>query len=165
MSPSVLAEVRRVLHINPIESFYLNLGNDRANVTQECRIIPNITDTSALDFIYEGAKSEDDLPRTLIFVNKVLDSQLVWRRSQQILPTNLQQSVDYLNARRSSRSKKLVLKRFQDGQTRVLIVTEIGGMVRLHLVYWYQQQRTKEIIRGWTYRILLLPFNSVCRSL
>ncbi|KIK78209.1 hypothetical protein PAXRUDRAFT_164620 [Paxillus rubicundulus Ve08.2h10] len=139
MSPPVLAEVRRILHINPVESFYLNLGNNRCNVTQECRIIPNATDTSALDFVYEGAESADDLPCALIFVNKVLDSQLVWRRSQEILPTHLQNSVDYLNARRSSPSKKLVLQRFQDGQTRVLIVTEIGGMVCLHPVHQHQQ--------------------------
>ncbi|KAG9310613.1 P-loop containing nucleoside triphosphate hydrolase protein [Chiua virens] len=128
MSPSVLGEVRRVLHINPVESFYLNLGNDRSNVAQECRIVPNATDTSAADFVYEGAESVDDLPRALIFVNKVLDSQLLWRRSQEILPIHLRQSVDYLNARRSSQSKKLVLRRFQGGQIKVLIVTEIGGM-------------------------------------
>lgn len=138
MNASVLAEVRCILHINPVESFYLNLGNDRPNVTQECKIIPNVTDTSALDFVYEGAETVDDLPRALIFVNKVLDTQLVWRRSQEILPVHLRQSVDYLNARRSSRSKKRVLQRFQDGQTRVLIVTEIGGMVRL---YFYQHQQ------------------------
>ncbi|KAF8446420.1 P-loop containing nucleoside triphosphate hydrolase protein [Boletus edulis BED1] len=128
MSPSILGEVRRVLHIDPVESFYLNLGNDRSNVTQECRTIPNATSTSALDFVYEGAESVDDLPRALIFVNKVLDSQLVWRRSQEILPLHLRPSVDYLNARRSSRSKKLVLQRFQGGQIRILVVTEIGGM-------------------------------------
>ena len=89
MSPSVLGEVGRILHINPIQSFYLNLGNDRSNVTQECRIIPNTTDTSTLDFVYEGTESVDDIPRALIFVNKVLDSQLVWRRSQEILPIHL----------------------------------------------------------------------------
>ena len=129
ISPSILSEVRHILHINPVESFYLNLGNDRSNVTQECRVIPNTTDTSTLDFVYKGAESMDDLPRTLIFINKVLDSQLVWRRSQEILPTHLRQSVDYLNARQSSQSKKLVLQRFQEGQTRVLTITEIGGMV------------------------------------
>ncbi|KIK78890.1 hypothetical protein PAXRUDRAFT_162801 [Paxillus rubicundulus Ve08.2h10] len=97
MSPSVFAEVCCILHINALESSHLNLGNDRCNVTQECRIILNATDTSALNFVYEGAESVDDLPHTLIFVNKVLDSQLVWRRSHEILPTHLQQSVDYLN--------------------------------------------------------------------
>ncbi|KIK73196.1 hypothetical protein PAXRUDRAFT_795674 [Paxillus rubicundulus Ve08.2h10] len=81
MSPPILAEVCRILHINPVEL-----------------IIPNATDTSALDFVYEGAESTDDLPCALIFVNKVLDSQLVWRRSQEILPTHIQNSVDYLNA-------------------------------------------------------------------
>ena len=100
--------------------------------------IPNTTDMSTLDFVYEGTKSVDDLPRTLIFVNKVLDSQLVWRRSQEILPTHLWQSVDYLNAWQSSQSKKLVLQCFQEGQTRVLIIMEIGSMVRWHL-YHHQQ--------------------------
>ncbi|KIK90692.1 hypothetical protein PAXRUDRAFT_47526, partial [Paxillus rubicundulus Ve08.2h10] len=128
MSPSVLTEVCHILHINPLESFYLNLGNDRCNVTQECRIILNAIDTSTLNFVYEGAESMDDLPRTLIFVNKVLDSQLVWRRSQEILPTHLQQSVDYLNAQLSSQSKTLALQCFRDGWTMVLIVTEICSM-------------------------------------
>ncbi|KIK77401.1 hypothetical protein PAXRUDRAFT_47959, partial [Paxillus rubicundulus Ve08.2h10] len=117
-----------ILHINPLESFYLNLGNDQCNITQECRIIPNATDTSTLNFVYKGAESMDDLPHTLIFVNKVIDSQLVWRRSQEILPTHLQQSMDYLNAQQSSWSKTLGLQCFQDSQTRVLIVMEIGGM-------------------------------------
>ena len=98
MSPSVLSEIQHTLHINPVKSFYLNLGNDWSNVTQECRTIPNATNTSALDFVYEGAESVDDLPWALIFVNKVLDSQLVWRRSQEILPIHLRQSIDYLNA-------------------------------------------------------------------
>ena len=98
MSLSILSKVCHILHINPVESFYLNLGNNRSNVTQECRVTSNTTDTSALDFVYEGAESMNDLPRTLIFVNKVLDSQLVWRRFQEILPTHLRQSVDYLNA-------------------------------------------------------------------
>ena len=129
MSLSVLSKVHRILHINPVESFYLNLGNDRSIVTQECRVIPNTTDTSALDCVYKGAESVDNLPCTLIFVNKVLDSQLIWRRSQEILPTHLRQSVDSLNAQQSSQSKKLVLQCFQEGQTRVLIVMEIGGMV------------------------------------
>ena len=81
ISLSVLSEICHILHINPVESFYLNLGNDRSNVTQECRVIPNTMDMSALDFVYEGTESVDNLPCTLIFINKVLDGQLVWRRS------------------------------------------------------------------------------------
>lgn len=79
MTPSVLNEVRHILHIDPDNSFFLNLGNDRCNMTQECKIIPNATNVDVLDFVYKGAECMEDLPRTLIFVNKVLDCQLVWR--------------------------------------------------------------------------------------
>ncbi|KAI5988123.1 hypothetical protein F5J12DRAFT_907713 [Pisolithus orientalis] len=95
MSPSVLAEVCHILHISSAKSFYLNLGNHWINVTQECKIIPNITNISTLDFVCEGMESSNDLLHTLIFINKVLD----------------------------------ILQHFQGGQTRVLIVMEISGMV------------------------------------
>ena len=57
MSPSVLSEVRRILHINPVELFYLNLGNDWSNVTQEFRVIPNTMDTSTLDLFTKAQRA------------------------------------------------------------------------------------------------------------
>jgi len=39
MTPNVLSEVCRQLHINPSDCFYLNLGNDRENIYHEVRLI------------------------------------------------------------------------------------------------------------------------------
>ncbi|EGO23433.1 hypothetical protein SERLADRAFT_408840 [Serpula lacrymans var. lacrymans S7.9] len=73
MSPAVLAEVRKTLHISASKSFHLNLGNDQPNVTQELRIIAGSTDYSALDFIVKDAQAANEIPRALIFVNTGLD--------------------------------------------------------------------------------------------
>ena len=129
MPPEVLQEIQRTLHIDPHRSFHLNLGNDRPNVTQEMRIIRNATDFSALDFIVEGAQTPDELPRTLIFVNKIDDTQLAWKRLQEILPVHLRSQVSFLNSRRTRRARQHVLNSYREGHTRVMVVTEIGGMV------------------------------------
>ncbi|KIJ06506.1 hypothetical protein PAXINDRAFT_91889 [Paxillus involutus ATCC 200175] len=47
MTPDVLSEVRRLLHISPSTSFHLNLGNDRKNIYQEVSFIRNRTDFAA----------------------------------------------------------------------------------------------------------------------
>ncbi|KAH7917095.1 P-loop containing nucleoside triphosphate hydrolase protein [Leucogyrophana mollusca] len=128
MTPTVLAEVREKLQISPETSFYLNLGNDRPNITQEARIIPNASDFSALDFLVKDVRVAEDIPRTLVFVNKVIDTQLGWRRMQDILPEPLRHCVDFLHSRWTARSKKEVLEQFRKGELRLLFVTEIGGM-------------------------------------
>ena len=129
MTPLILSEVREVLHINPLESFHLNLGNDRPNIYSEVRIIPNSTSYSAFDFLFDGATQADDIPRSLIFVNRVVDSQHGWQWSYKRLPPELRRCVGFLNARRSERAKSLELDLFMRGERRALWVTEIGGMV------------------------------------
>jgi superfamily II DNA helicase RecQ len=94
MTPAVLAEVRRALHIDPDHSFHLNLGNDRPNVYQEIRTIPNSSDFMTLDFIFEGV---EQMERTLVFVNKVVDAQLACK-PQRLLPPHLKCYMDFLHS-------------------------------------------------------------------
>ncbi|KAH7910891.1 P-loop containing nucleoside triphosphate hydrolase protein [Hygrophoropsis aurantiaca] len=128
MCPLVLAEIRKKLHINPATSFHLNLGNDRPNITQEARTIPNTTDFASLNFITKDVRTADDMPRTLVFVNTVMDTQLGWRHMLDILPVSLHHHVDFLHSRRTPRSKTEVLDQFRKGILKILFVTEIGGM-------------------------------------
>ncbi|EGN97848.1 hypothetical protein SERLA73DRAFT_56613, partial [Serpula lacrymans var. lacrymans S7.3] len=128
MSPAVLAEVRKTLHISASKSFHLNLGNDQPNVTQELRIIAGSTDYSALDFIVKDAQAANEIPRALIFVNTVSQSQAGFRRLHRIVSDQLKSQISYLNARCSPRTRKTVLCDFCEGKIRVMFVTKIGGM-------------------------------------
>ena len=69
MTPDVQSEVCRQLHINPSESFHLNLGNDRENTYYEVRPIRNGQDFAALDFLFTGITSIEGMERALIFSN------------------------------------------------------------------------------------------------
>ncbi|EGO28354.1 hypothetical protein SERLADRAFT_434263 [Serpula lacrymans var. lacrymans S7.9] len=128
MSPAVLAEVQKTLHISASKSFHLNLGNNRPNVTQELCIIAGSTDYSALDFIVKDAQAANEIPRALIFVNTVSQSQAGFRRLHGIVSDQLKSQISYLNARRSPRTRKTVLRDFCEGKIRVMFVTKIGGM-------------------------------------
>ena len=74
VTPEMLLEIHRVLHISPIQSFHLNLGNDCPNIYQELTTIPNSMCYSAFDFLFDSIMEATDLPRALIFVNWVVDS-------------------------------------------------------------------------------------------
>ena len=99
MTPSILSEVHKVLHIRSSTSFHLNLGNNRQNIYQEVRLIRNSTDFSALAFLFDGVTEVKQLERALIFVNKVSDAQLGWQWSQERLPTHLRSYIGFLHAR------------------------------------------------------------------
>ncbi|EGO02727.1 hypothetical protein SERLA73DRAFT_26124, partial [Serpula lacrymans var. lacrymans S7.3] len=125
MSPAVLVEVCRTLHINTSYSFHLNLGNDRPNVTQEVQIISSPMDYSALDFLVKDVGTPKKIPQALIFVNTINQSQAGFRRLHKMLPARLKGQVDFLN---SPRTRKTVLQDFCDGKIRAMFVTEIGGI-------------------------------------
>ena len=131
MTPDVLSEVCRQLHIDPSNSFHLNLGNDRENIYHEVRPIRNGQDFAALDFLFTGITSVEEMERALIFVNRVEDSQLGWQRSRELLPTHLRSYIGFLHSRRAEGAKTDELAKYKRGETKILWLTEIGAMVRL----------------------------------
>ncbi|KAF8141803.1 P-loop containing nucleoside triphosphate hydrolase protein [Boletus edulis] len=128
MMLDVVAEVHRQLHIDPLKSFHINLGNNRKNIYQEVHLIRNAHNFSCVDFLFESITAAEDLERTLLFVNQVIDAQLGWQHSHRLLPPHLQLCVGFLHSRRSDASKVEELELFRTGKRRVLWVTEIGGM-------------------------------------
>ena len=129
MTSDMVSEVYRLLHINPTQTFYLNLGNDRPNICQEVRLIRNGHDYAAIDFLFASVTKLEDMERTLIFVNRVEDSQLGWQHSCRLLPTHLQSYVRFLHLRRADSAKVEELAKFQRDKGRILWLTEIGAMV------------------------------------
>ena len=89
MTPNMLAEVRWLLHIEPLRSFHINLGNNRTNIYLEVHQIRNAHDFSCMDFLFENVTAVEELEHALLFVNQVVDAQLGWQHSRMLLPPDL----------------------------------------------------------------------------
>lgn len=133
MTPDALKDVQRQLGVDARRSFFLNLGNDRANIAYSVRLInsghdfdslaPLLTRTSAFP------DTADDLIKTIIFVNERVTAQLAARHFSEWLPEHLRQHVDYLHALRSPQCRRGVMSSFRSGNCRILFATETAGMV------------------------------------
>jgi superfamily II DNA helicase RecQ len=75
-----LRDINSKLHIDINTSYFINLGNDRPNISTEVHEINGSTDFNAL-FTYfpVNASSPDDLKKTIIFTNVVNHTQKICR--------------------------------------------------------------------------------------
>ncbi|EGO22094.1 hypothetical protein SERLADRAFT_409728 [Serpula lacrymans var. lacrymans S7.9] len=100
------------------------------------------------------------------------------RHLRKLLPESLQALVNFLNSRHSVRTKKTVLQRFCEATTRLLVVTEIGGMgldipdIELVIQFGVPKSLTNWMQRaGWAARlhsmqdraILLVKASVLCK--
>ncbi|KAI0056258.1 P-loop containing nucleoside triphosphate hydrolase protein, partial [Artomyces pyxidatus] len=127
MTAHVLEEIRLSLGIDPSKSFHVNLGNNRPNITQEVRRMKSAEDFAALDFLVDGAKTAEDLPRAIVFVDKIEHAHRILNRLHELVPA-LKDSIDFLHAWRSELSKQVAVHDFKQGNTRIFIATEAAGM-------------------------------------
>ncbi|KAF9473221.1 P-loop containing nucleoside triphosphate hydrolase protein [Pholiota conissans] len=108
-----LREIRSCLGIDPTTSFYLNLGNDRPNISYHVHQISSTKDLDAirphLSHTVPSPSARSHLPKTIVFVNAVLLSQIAAREIQQWFPNHLRKCVDYLHAHRSPQAKQRVM--------------------------------------------------------
>ncbi|KAI5891101.1 P-loop containing nucleoside triphosphate hydrolase protein [Schizophyllum commune H4-8] len=129
LPPKALNEVCDKLHIDLDESYFINLGNDRPNITQHVRFIDSAHDYSALkELLSVNAKKPDDIVKTIVFVNSRNGTQEVCREVRKLLPRHLRKHVDFLHAVRKDRTKRRIMRRFRNGRIRILIATEAAGM-------------------------------------
>ncbi|KAI0744526.1 P-loop containing nucleoside triphosphate hydrolase protein [Earliella scabrosa] len=128
LTPVDLAEARSRLGIVSSRSFHLNLGNDRPNIKQEMRFMKSANDYAALDFIVEGAKARDDLPRAIIFVNALQKCHGVAHRLREIAGPALRHEIGILHAKRAASARASTWERFRRGDLRVLVATEAAAM-------------------------------------
>ncbi|KAJ3724389.1 P-loop containing nucleoside triphosphate hydrolase protein [Lentinula raphanica] len=132
MQPLVLAEIRKVLHINPIDSFHLNMGTDRPNIAWFVhRMKAAKSDLNALNFALRRdlASSEiTELVQTMIFFDDINVSMDAMKHLRACLPPQLRGQIVVYHSRRSSNSKRRVLEEFRSGKIKVLLTTEAAGM-------------------------------------
>ena len=131
LAPAALKEVQHQLQIDSSNMFFLNLGNDRPNITPSVIEMQNSSDYSALlPLIGQDVTGPADLPKAIIFTNTIPRMLEILRFLEEHLPSTCGPYMDIFHALRGSSSRKEALKRFRNGQKKILIATEAAGMVR-----------------------------------
>jgi superfamily II DNA helicase RecQ len=132
MEPLVLAEVRKILHIDADDSFHLNLGNRRDNIKYEVYKIPkDMLDVSQLELVIpKEITDKSSLPKTMIFFDSI-DEMLEaceWLRTR--CPEVDRSTFAAFHAKMSAQYKTRTLGRFETASDlRVMLATEAAGMV------------------------------------
>ncbi|KAL1701333.1 P-loop containing nucleoside triphosphate hydrolase protein [Schizophyllum commune] len=129
LPPETLTRVCNDLHIELADAFFVNLGNDRPNITPHVHQIRNAHDYAALKSLLPlDACGPEDMEKTIIFFNDVKASQKACRKLRELFPKHLRNYVDYLHARRAASAKRRVMRRFRSNKIKILIATEAAGM-------------------------------------
>lgn len=132
LPPSALREVRSKLAIDAETSFYLNLGNDRPNISMSVQEINGSDDYEALrPLLAENVTRYEDLKKSIVFTNTVNATQTTCKKVRQFFPKHLRKYVSYLHAHRTPAAKRRVMRRFRQGKIMILIATEAAGMVSI----------------------------------
>jgi bloom syndrome protein len=130
--PSALSDVCSRMKVNLEESFYLNLGNRRPNITTSVIHMDSAKDFKALLKVLpspESLSSPDGGPKTLVFTNAVKLTQLLVQEVRNYYGPTFCDKIDFLHAHRTRKAKNCVMKRYRKGDIRILIATEAAGMV------------------------------------
>jgi superfamily II DNA helicase RecQ len=129
LPPLVLCDVLSRLHFSVPETFIVNLGNHRANITNIQMPMRTANDFGALDFLADEALTGRPLKRTIVFFNT---RDLAYKGSQylkRLIPEARRHEIDFLHAGRNRRARRKVLRDFRKGNVNILCATEAAGMV------------------------------------
>lgn len=129
LPPPALSDVCSKLNIDITKSFFLNLGNDRPNITTSVLKMKSSTDYDAIFDLLPQTTTCDELPKTIIFANSVNETQVICRELRRRYPSDMYACFDYLHAHRTPKAKRRVMAKFRKGKIKILIATEAAGMV------------------------------------
>ena len=130
LPPLVLSNLQSRLHFSEGDTFLVNLGNLRANITNTLVQMHTVSNFEALDFLANEATAGPPLRRTIIFFNSHDLAYTGSRYLRNILLEAHRPEVDFLHAGRNSRARRHVLANFRKGKINILCATEAAGMVR-----------------------------------
>lgn len=126
-------DVMNKLQFNEGNYTYLNLGNDRPNVSLVVRAIQNPINTfSDLDFLIPStARTPNDVEKTFVYSDNITVGSDMMEHLYEISP-NAFREAGIIRTYSSAFSKKYrqgVMELFKAGHVRVLICTDAAGMV------------------------------------
>ncbi|KLO19328.1 P-loop containing nucleoside triphosphate hydrolase protein [Schizopora paradoxa] len=129
LTPSSQQKLAKTLDIDLDKAFYLNLGNDRPNITYSVKVVKSAEDVEALkDFFAGPYDSREKIEQTVVFVDDRILAQVVCREIRSWLPPELHDTVCFFHAGRTKGSKRRVMKKIQTGYYRIMIATDAAGM-------------------------------------
>jgi len=129
LPPHVLDDITHRLGFSVKDTFLVNLGNHRPNITQVLVKMDATKDLSVLNFLVDEALAGGSLVRALVFFNTRDMAQRGSMHLRMLLPEDRQHEVDFLHAYRETRAKIKVLIEFRQGVINILCATEAAGMV------------------------------------
>ena len=131
MTPKARDTIAKVLDMDLEESFYLNLGNDRPNITYRTMHVKSAEDFDALESLFSGTyRTPDDIKQTFVYIDNRLSTQIMCNRIRSWLPAEFWDCVCYFHAGRSKRTKRRIMREFQEGKRRIAVATDAAGIVR-----------------------------------
>ncbi|KAJ7259071.1 P-loop containing nucleoside triphosphate hydrolase protein [Mycena rebaudengoi] len=122
LPPPVLAQVRQTMHIRADNSYHVNLGTDRPNISWGAK-----SDLAALDFLVENAE-DIVLTQTMVFFDDINLSLEALKYLRALLPNFKKGEIAAYSSRRSTRAKRRVMNDFRRGKIKILLTTEAAGM-------------------------------------
>jgi superfamily II DNA/RNA helicase len=110
LPPLALREVWSKLAIDPDTTFYLNLGNDRPNISWSVQQINGSDDYEVLHpLLAANITTANDITKTIVFTNTVNGCQIGCKRVRQFFPKQLHKYVDSLHSHRTTKAKRRVM--------------------------------------------------------
>lgn len=127
-TPDDVSTIERVLRFSPKRTFYHNIGNNRWNICHHVQIVRSPNKYDEIKCILDNTGAEGSWSRTMIFGNSVRDVQSICCWLQEQYPEHERQ-IDTYFARRRRVTKRKVMRRFREGEMKILVTTEAAGMV------------------------------------
>ncbi|KAJ7905794.1 P-loop containing nucleoside triphosphate hydrolase protein [Mycena olivaceomarginata] len=131
LNAEALKDVCTGLNLDLDESFFLNLGNDRPNITPSVVHMKSSRDYGAVDAQLPDPATihtPADMPKTMVFTNAIKKTQILCRHIRQLFPNLPRHSIDFLHAHRTAKAKRRIMKQFRKGKIKILVATEAAGM-------------------------------------
>ncbi|KAF8162230.1 P-loop containing nucleoside triphosphate hydrolase protein [Pholiota molesta] len=128
----VRRDVLKKLHFDEQKYTYLNLGNDRPNVSIVVRAIQNnISSYTDLDFLIPSdAQTASNVKKTFVYSDNITVGSDMMEHLYEISPVSLRDSgaIRTYSSAFSSKYRREVMELFKAGIVRILICTDAAGM-------------------------------------
>jgi superfamily II DNA helicase RecQ len=139
----VRKDVLAKLQFDQNKFIYLNLGNDRPNVSIVVRAIQNSMNSfSDLDFLIpKDIQHIDEVPKCFVYADNVSGGLDMVDYIDGLLPSDELQGkgvVRPYNASLSQECRDLVMDLFKAGLVRILVCTDAAGMVGIAINKWIE---------------------------
>ena len=137
MSATLPSRVRRdvisKLQFDENNYTYLNLGNDRSNVSLVVRAIQNPINTySDLDFLIPStARDPNDVEKAFVYSDNITVGSDMMEHLYEISPDSFREAgvIRTYSSAFSKKYRQQVMELFKTGHVRILICTDAAGMV------------------------------------